>query len=103
MKHRIVVLGAGYAGAYVAGNLARRLYPADTEITVVNVVPDFVQRLRLHQLAAGQEIQAPQLADIFAGTEIRLRLARVTTVDRLGRITESWRRHEPEMPLIAEW
>lgn len=25
MKHRIVVLGAGYAGAYVAGNLARRL------------------------------------------------------------------------------
>ena len=35
MKHRIVVLGAGYAGAYVAGNLARRLSPKDTEITVV--------------------------------------------------------------------
>ena len=27
MKHRIVVLGAGYAGAYVAGNLARWLSP----------------------------------------------------------------------------
>ncbi|MGW1768095.1 hypothetical protein ACWCQL_29130 [Streptomyces sp. NPDC002073] len=35
MKHRIVVLGAGYAGTYVAGNLARRLSPADAEITVV--------------------------------------------------------------------
>ena len=55
MKHRIVVLGAGYAGAYAAGTLARRLSPADTEITVVNAEPDFVQRLRLHQLAAGQE------------------------------------------------
>jgi NADH dehydrogenase len=81
MKHRIVVLGAGYAGAYVAGNLARRLSPADTEITVVNAEPDFVERLRLHQLAAGQEIEAPQLADVFADTEIRLRLVRVTAVD----------------------
>ncbi|MGY4388403.1 NAD(P)/FAD-dependent oxidoreductase [Streptomyces sp. TE12347] len=81
MKHRIVVLGAGYAGAYGAGTLARRLSPADTEITVVNAEPEFVQRLRLHQLAAGQEIEAPKLADVFAGTGIRLRLARVTAVD----------------------
>ncbi|TXS26128.1 oxidoreductase [Streptomyces sp. ms191] len=81
MKHRIVVLGAGYAGAYAAGTLARRLSPADTEITVVNAEPYFVQRLRLHQLAAGQEVAAPQLADVFAGTAIRLRLARVTAVD----------------------
>ncbi|GGP03873.1 FAD-dependent oxidoreductase [Nonomuraea glycinis] len=80
MKHRIVVLGAGYAGAYVAGNLARRLSPADTEITVVNAVPDFVERLRLHQLAAGQEIETQKLADVFAGTGIRLRLARVAAV-----------------------
>ncbi|MBB6347686.1 FAD-dependent oxidoreductase [Nonomuraea muscovyensis] len=81
MKHRIVVLGAGYAGAYVAGNVARRLSPADTEITVVNAEPDFVERLRMHQLAAGQEIEARKLADVFAGTGIRLRLARVTAVD----------------------
>ncbi|MGW1893895.1 NAD(P)/FAD-dependent oxidoreductase [Streptomyces sp. NPDC002004] len=81
MKHRIVVLGAGYAGSYMAGTLARRLSPADTEITVVNAEPDFVQRLRLHQLAAGQEIEAPQLADVFAGTGVRLRVARVTAVD----------------------
>lgn len=81
MKHRIVVLGAGYAGSYVAGTLARRLSPADTEITVVNAEPDFVQRLRLHQLAAGREIDAPPLADVFAGTGVRLRLARVTAVD----------------------
>ncbi|MFI6937698.1 NAD(P)/FAD-dependent oxidoreductase [Streptomyces sp. NPDC050418] len=81
MKHRIVVLGAGYAGAYVAGNLARRLSPADIELTVVNAVPDFVQRQRLNQLAAGRDIEAPKLTDVFAGTGIRLRVARVTAVD----------------------
>ncbi|WP_106402548.1 NAD(P)/FAD-dependent oxidoreductase [Actinocorallia populi] len=81
MRHRIVVLGAGYAGAYSAGVLARRLDPADTEITVVNAVPDFVERLRLHQLAAGQDLKKHRLADIFAGTGVRLRLARVEAVD----------------------
>ncbi|WP_405783310.1 FAD-dependent oxidoreductase [Streptomyces sp. NBC_01378] len=81
MKHRIVVLGAGYAGAFAAGNLARRLSPADTEITVVNAEPDFVERMRLHQLAIGQDLAFRKLADVFAGTGVRLRLARVTGVD----------------------
>ncbi|MFE7431472.1 NAD(P)/FAD-dependent oxidoreductase [Streptomyces tendae] len=86
MKHRIVVLGAGYAGAYAAGNLARRLSPLDSEITVVNAEPHFVQRMRLHQLAVGQEIKAPRLADVFEGTGIRLHLARVTAVDPERRV-----------------
>ncbi|MFI9428922.1 NAD(P)/FAD-dependent oxidoreductase [Streptomyces achromogenes] len=81
MKHRIVVLGAGYAGAFAAGNLARRLSPADVEITVVNAVPDFVERMRLHQLASGQDLAFRKLADVFAGTGVRLRLGRVTGVD----------------------
>ncbi|MFR9758032.1 NAD(P)/FAD-dependent oxidoreductase [Streptomyces sp. TR06-5] len=81
MKHRIVVLGAGYAGAFAAGSLARRLSPADTEITVVNAAPEFVERMRLHQLAIGQDLAFRQLADVFAGTGVRLRLARVTGVD----------------------
>ncbi|GGR35856.1 NAD(P)/FAD-dependent oxidoreductase [Streptomyces roseolus] len=80
-QHRIVVLGAGYAGAYVAGTLARRLSPKDVEITVVNAEPEFVQRLRLHQFAAGQEVAAPRLTEVFAGTGVRLRIARVTAVD----------------------
>ncbi|MET9856631.1 FAD-dependent oxidoreductase [Streptomyces sp. NPDC006450] len=86
MKHRILVLGAGYAGAYAAGTLARRLSPADTEITVVNTEPDFVERLRLHQVAAGQDFATRTLADVFAGTGIRLRLARVTALDPERRV-----------------
>ncbi|WP_280419976.1 NAD(P)/FAD-dependent oxidoreductase [Nocardia carnea] len=81
MKHRIMVLGAGYAGAYAAGLLARRLHRDEVEITVVNAEPDFVERMRLHQLAAGQELRRHGLAELFAGTGIRLLVARVESVD----------------------
>ncbi len=81
MKHRIVVLGAGYAGAFSAGYLARQLHADDFEITVVNAEPDFVERLRLHQLAAGHELPHRPLSEVFAGTGIALRVARVTGVD----------------------
>ncbi|WP_199037462.1 NAD(P)/FAD-dependent oxidoreductase [Glycomyces salinus] len=81
MKHRIVVLGAGYAGASAAGRLARRLHSGDTDITLVNAEPDFVERVRMHQLAAGQDLKPRPLADMFDGTGVRLRLSRVTAVD----------------------
>ncbi|MDX3191845.1 FAD-dependent oxidoreductase [Streptomyces sp. MN03-5084-2B] len=81
MKHRIVVLGAGYAGANAAGRLARRLHPAGTEITLVNADPEFVERVRLHQLATGQDLKPRPLADVFAGTGVQVRIARVTAVD----------------------
>lgn len=81
MKHRIVVLGAGYAGAPAAGILARRLHPEDFEITVVNAESEFVERMRNHQVAAGHERKARKLADAFAGTGARLRIARVAAID----------------------
>ncbi|MET0233487.1 MAG: FAD-dependent oxidoreductase [Kibdelosporangium sp.] len=81
MRHRIVVLGAGYAGASAAGYLARHLHADDFEITVVNAEPDFVERIRLHQLAAGRDLRRHELAKMFAGTGIQLRLAQVTAVD----------------------
>ncbi|WP_460107119.1 NAD(P)/FAD-dependent oxidoreductase [Streptomyces sp. YKOK-J1] len=81
MQHRIVVLGAGYAGAIAAGRLARRLRPEDVAITLVNAEPDFVERVRMHQLAAGQDLRPRPLAEMFAGTGVELRLAKVTGVD----------------------
>jgi NADH:ubiquinone reductase (H+-translocating) len=81
MKHQIVVLGAGYAGANAAGRLAKRLHPADTEITLVNADPEFVERIRMHQLATGQDLKPRALTDVFAGTGVVVRLARVTAVD----------------------
>ena len=81
MKHRIVVLGAGYAGANAAGRLAKRLHPADTEITLVNADPEFVERVRLHQLATGQDLKPRPLTGVFAGTGVQVRIAQVTAVD----------------------
>ncbi|MET8040353.1 FAD-dependent oxidoreductase [Micromonospora sp. NPDC005215] len=81
MKHRIVVLGAGYAGAIAAGRLARRLHPDDTQITIVNADADFVERVRMHQLATGQHLKRRPLTDVYAGTGVEVRVARVTAVD----------------------
>ncbi|MFI7544174.1 NAD(P)/FAD-dependent oxidoreductase [Actinoplanes sp. NPDC049599] len=81
MRHRIIVLGAGYAGASAAGYLARHLHPDDVKITVVSAAPDFVERIRLHQVAAGHDLRRYPLAEMFAGTGIRLRVAQVTAVD----------------------
>ncbi|GAA2732912.1 NAD(P)/FAD-dependent oxidoreductase [Actinocorallia aurantiaca] len=81
MKHRIIVLGAGYTGAIAAGRLAKRLRREDVQITLVNAEPDFVERVRMHQLAAGQDLEPRPLADLFAGTGVEIRLARVTAVD----------------------
>ncbi|OKJ92009.1 NAD(P)/FAD-dependent oxidoreductase [Amycolatopsis sp. CB00013] len=81
MKHRIVVLGAGYAGANAAGRLAKRLHPADTEITLVNADPEFVERVRMHQLATGQDLKPRLLTEVFAGTGVRVRTAWVSAVD----------------------
>ncbi|MEU0130367.1 FAD-dependent oxidoreductase [Streptomyces sp. NPDC006289] len=86
MKHRIVVLGAGYAGAVAAGRLARRLRREDVSITLVNTEPDFVERVRMHQLAVGQELAPRPFGKMFAGTGVVLRLAEVTGVD-VGRRT----------------
>ncbi|MFE2478252.1 FAD-dependent oxidoreductase [Streptomyces sp. NPDC059389] len=81
MKHRIVVLGAGYAGAITAGRLARRLHHDDVEITLVNGDAEFVERIRLHQLACGQDLPRRPLAGIYAGTGVLFRTARVISVD----------------------
>ncbi|MFK3984355.1 NAD(P)/FAD-dependent oxidoreductase [Micromonospora sp. NPDC050397] len=81
MQHRIIVLGAGYAGAIAAGRLAKRLRREDVTITVVNAEPDFVERVRMHQLATGQSLKPRPLAEMFAGTGVELRVAKVTGVD----------------------
>ncbi|MFI5549103.1 NAD(P)/FAD-dependent oxidoreductase [Streptomyces sp. NPDC051738] len=85
MQHRIVVLGAGYTGAIAAGRLAKRLHRADVGITLVNAEPDFVERVRMHQLAVGQDLKPRPFSEMFAGTGVELRLAKVTGVDVDGR------------------
>ncbi|GAA1109065.1 FAD-dependent oxidoreductase [Kribbella jejuensis] len=81
MKHRIVVLGAGYAGAVAAGRLAARLYRDEVAITLVNAEPDFVERVRMHELATGRDLKPRPYDELFAGTGVELKVTKVTGVD----------------------
>lgn len=49
---RVVIVGGGYAGVLTANRLSQR---ADIDITLVNPRPIFVERIRLHQLVAGND------------------------------------------------
>ncbi|RKS08979.1 NADH dehydrogenase FAD-containing subunit [Nocardiopsis sp. Huas11] len=83
MTHRLLVLGAGYSGlaaARRAHDLARR-ERADVTVTLVNATPDFVERVRLHQVAAGQDVGVHSLAHALDGTGIDLVVGLVEGVD----------------------
>lgn len=80
-QHRVIVLGAGYSGAIAAGRLARRLRREDVALTLVNTESDFVERVRMHQLAVGQDLTPRPFAKMFAGTGVALTYAKVTGVD----------------------
>jgi NADH dehydrogenase len=78
VAHRIVVLGAGYAGQIVAKLAARR---TGAHVTLVNARDRFVERVRLHQLAAGEPLREVPLRDLLHGTGVELVVDRVTGVD----------------------
>lgn len=82
MTTRIVVLGAGYSGQ-MAARLAARA--KDTAVTLVNDRDRFVERVRLHQLASGQDLRERPLSDLVAGTGIRLVIDRAERIDLDGK------------------
>lgn len=61
--HRIVVIGGGYVGALAAVRAASRSGRRG-EVRLINPEGGFVQRLRLHQIATGQRVTAPDLVKL---------------------------------------
>ncbi|MGV9971304.1 NAD(P)/FAD-dependent oxidoreductase [Nocardia beijingensis] len=82
-QHRIVVLGAGYAGLAAARRLARTA--RDARITVVDAHASFVERVRLHQQAAGQRIAAWDLRETLENKGIGFVQALATEIDTVAR------------------
>jgi NADH dehydrogenase len=54
--HRVVVVGAGYAGVLAANRIRASLTAPEAgrvRVTMVNRTPEFIERVRLHEVAAG--------------------------------------------------
>jgi len=84
VARRVVVIGGGYAGTAAANRLRKN---RALDITVVNPRPEFVQRIRLHQLVAGTGRAANDL-DSVLGHGVRLVVDTATRIDSSDRQVE---------------
>ncbi|MGS2807172.1 NAD(P)/FAD-dependent oxidoreductase [Nocardia sp. MW-W600-9] len=78
-QQRIVVLGAGYAGLSAARRLASKA--RGSTITVVDARAEFVERVRLHQAAAGRPIGRWDLRELLERKGVEFVRAQVTGLD----------------------
>lgn len=81
---RVVIIGAGYAGLSCALRLSGRA-PRDTQITLVDAASHFVERIRLHEQAAGKRAPAQALAAMVRGTSVSCRTGWVERIDLAAR------------------
>jgi NADH dehydrogenase len=84
-QHRIVVLGAGYTGLMCAIRAARRTRRTGARVTLVNPSGHFVERLRMHQVAAGQQLVDRQLPELLDGTGVEFIRGWASGIDPMRR------------------
>jgi len=82
VTHRVLIVGAGYAGMSAAVQLAARVKGRDdVEVTLVNAQERFTERLRLHMAATGQQLAELSIPRLLEGTGARFVRGWVTAVD----------------------
>jgi NADH dehydrogenase FAD-containing subunit len=82
MMNEILILGAGYTGMAAAAGLVGRLkHRDDVHVTIVNPQTRFTERLRLHQIASGQELADLRIPDQLADTGVDFVKGWVTGID----------------------
>jgi NADH dehydrogenase len=81
---RVVVIGGGYAGTMAANHLRMR---SDLTISLVNPRPEFVERIRLHQLVAGTHDATADYRTLL-GDGIELVVDTATRIDTANRTVE---------------
>jgi NADH:ubiquinone reductase (H+-translocating) len=78
---QIVILGAGYAGMMAALRLSHTTKRMkDVQVTLVNGASHFVERIRLHEVAANHPPKADALVDLLKGTGLRFLQGWVTAI-----------------------
>ncbi|MFI9503981.1 NAD(P)/FAD-dependent oxidoreductase [Nocardia sp. NPDC052566] len=81
IRHKVVVIGGGYAGTLAANHLRMR---TDIDITLVNPRSEFVDRVRLHQFVAGTSDATVEYGTLL-GEGIRLVVDSATRIDTAAR------------------
>jgi NADH dehydrogenase len=76
---QVVVVGGGYAGTLAAVRLAGRAR-RKAEVTLVDAKDEFVQRLRLHQVAAGIPVAEPRYTKLV-GRRVKFVRGSVEVID----------------------
>lgn len=77
----VVVVGGGYGGVTAANSLARH---EDVSVTLVNPRPNFVERIRLHQLVTGSDDAVEGFGEVLGGN-VRLVVDTATRIDAAER------------------
>jgi NADH dehydrogenase FAD-containing subunit len=80
-RPQLVVIGGGYAGV-LAANRLRQL--PNGEVTLINAGPEFVERIRLHELAAGSGSATVEFASLLADG-VHLVVDEAVRIDVAGR------------------
>lgn len=75
---RVLVLGGGYAGMLAAARASRG---GRAEVTLLDARDRFTQRIRLHEMLAGSEPDAPRYAPLLARRGIRFVQGRAERLD----------------------
>ncbi|MEV0112377.1 FAD-dependent oxidoreductase [Streptomyces sp. NPDC050844] len=83
--HRIVIVGGGYTGLLCAIRLARRTRRTGARVTLVNPSARFTERLRMHQVVAGQELADHQIPELLAGAGVEFVQGTAAGIDTTGR------------------
>lgn len=77
----VVVLGGGYGGTLAALRLAGKTRGHNVTVTLLNGGDHFVERIRLHQVAADQPLPTRPFAQLLAGTGIAFVQGWATALD----------------------
>ena len=80
-KTNVTVVGGGYAGVMAANHLRMN---ADVVITLINPRPQFVERIRLHQLVTGSDDAVVDYSDVLAD-DVRLMIDTAEHIDVAAR------------------
>jgi NADH dehydrogenase len=80
---KTLIIGGGYAGVATALRLSRRARKLGrhANITLVNESDQFVERIRLHQAAAGQHLRRRALRPLLARAGVKLLVGRADWID----------------------